>query len=111
MDNGKSDEPKLTVGLEGFLEGVEREVTGEDSSLGIVWSEEAAREKAGVPDPPEHMARPVWDVVGLWRDAATYTPGIVLHAPEEGREIRDSRPPNRLDEANVQGLEAPGEGD
>lgn len=98
--NGEPEEPELTAGLEGFLEGLERKVTGEDDSFGIVHSAEAAREMDGVPDPPEHMARPVWDVVGVWKDAARMSGGIIILA-SDGSPVRDSSPPDKLDEEAV----------
>lgn len=102
MKDGDAEKPTLNA-LSHFVEGVEDELRGADDSLGIVWTAEAAREMDGVPAPPEHMERPLWDdAAGVWRDATTYEAGIVLHAPESDRETRDSMS-DESDESTING--------
>lgn len=98
MDNGEADEPKLAVGLEGFLEGVERKVA-EDSGLGVLWGPDAAQEK-GASAPPTHMVDPAWSERTGWKDAARMSGGIIILA-SDGSPVRDSSPPDRLDEETI----------
>lgn len=93
MKNGEADDPELTAGLQGFLEGVERKVTGEDHSL-VAWTAEAVAHRDDVSPPPEELQRPVWED-GRWRDATKMDGGLIIGAPPDAdADVHDSTSTN-----------------